>query len=982
MMNKHLTRILAGLLLPAALLLPACNRQSPPAALQQPPAAPAPKILPFPQDDSDLKPDAAARFGTLANGLRYVIFPNHEPRGRVSLRLLVLAGSFNEKEDQRGLAHFLEHMAFNGSAHYPLDTTTDPPTPSLVEFLMRTGMKFGADTNANTGYNRTMYILELPHSDDKTLSTGLGVFADYAGGLLLRDDMINKERGIILSEKRVRDTIGYRIVVAQYNAMLGDTLIPSRLPIGQADIINTAQRDRFVDFWNTWYRPERMVVVAVGDFADTAAVEKLIKAAYSDIAPRAPAQADPPMGKLAQFDGVRPVFHAEPESPSTGVSITSITPYQREPDTAARELKLLPRNLAGAMLNRRFAVLAKKDGAPFVSAGVSVSEDFNFFHDASVDVTCKPDQWQAALAVGEQELRRALEYGFTDAELKEAGENYANELDQAVKTASTRLSRDLAGEIAQSLVDGNVFTAPTTDLALLKPALQKITPKDCLDALRTAFAANGRYVMVAGNAQIPGDAAAAIAAAYERSHAVAVAAPAVEKESVWAYTDFGPPGKVAERKHIDDLGIELVTFANGVRLNIKKTDFEAGRISMNVRIGGGDVTEPPGQRGLAALAGATFDGGGLGRHSTDELLRIFAGKNVGVGFHVGADAFSFSGGTTPDDLQLEMQLLAAKITDPGYRPEALREARKNFDELYSSFEHTAAGPMSTEVANLLAGGDPRIGMPGKEVMMGRNLDEVKAWLAPQLSHGPVEIALVGDLDVDAAIDAVAKTIGALPARDSRPDLSALEKISFPTQPFVKQYAIASELPKTELALFWPTNDGIDIRRRRRLAVLADVFSDRLRVRVREKIGGTYGPHAASDASDTFPGYGYIVANIDVDPAMAGKISDIAVAAADDLATQGMTEDELTRARLPLLTALKESLRSNSYWLGSVLARAQEKPEMLDWARNRIDDINSITTAELDALAKQYLGKDRASRVTILPSPAAASAPPAETGSGK
>ena len=119
---------------------------------------------------------------------------------------------------------------------------------------MRTGMKFGADTNANTGYNRTMYILELPRSDDKTLSTGLGVFADYAGGLMLRDDMINKERGIILSEKRVRDTIGYRIAVAQYNAMLGDTLIPNRLPIGQADIINTAQRDRFVDFWNTWYR--------------------------------------------------------------------------------------------------------------------------------------------------------------------------------------------------------------------------------------------------------------------------------------------------------------------------------------------------------------------------------------------------------------------------------------------------------------------------------------------------------------------------------------------------------------------------------------------------------------------------------------------------------------------------------------------------------------------------------------------------------
>jgi zinc protease len=335
-----------------------------------------------------------------------------------------------------------------------------------------------------------------------------------------------------------------------------------------------------------------------------------------------------------------------------------------------------------------------------------------------------------------------------------------------------------------------------------------------------------------------------------------------------------------------------------------------------------------------------------------------------VAFHPGPDAFGFSGGTTPDDLLLEMQLLAAKITDPGYRPEALRDARKGLDELYTSFEHTARGPLVTDIANLIASGDPRIGMPQKEVMMGRNLDEVKDWLAPQLARGPLEVALVGDLDVNAAIDAAARTIGALPARDPRPDLGALEKITFPSTPFVKQYALISESPKTQLALYWPTNDGMDIHRRRRLAVLAEVLSDRLRVSVRQKIGGTYSPHAESDASETFPGYGYIEASLEVDPALAAKISDIAVSTADDLATKGMTEDELDRVRLPLLTALKESLRSNDYWLNNVLARAQEKPEMLDWARNRIDDINSITTAELDALAKQYLGHDRVSRVSI------------------
>lgn len=971
-MNKYLACLPTCLLL---LLTPLRAADPAPAASPSPspasesgalPFLPPPKILPFPQDESDLKPDPNARFGTLPNGLRYVILPNHEPRGRVSLRLLVLAGSLEEKEDQRGLAHYLEHMAFNGSTHFPLDTSTNPPTPTLVEFLQHFGMGFGGDTNASTSFDRTLYLLELPRADDKTLAKGLEVFADYAGGLLLLDDMVDKERGIILSEKRVRDTVSYRTFVAEFESMLGDTLIPKRMPIGEADIITAAKRDRFVDFWNTWYRPEKMVVIVVGDIADPAAVEKLVKDACSGLAPRVPAQPTPSLGELAHFDGVKSFFHADAELPSTDVSITTITPYTHEPDTAAHELKLLPRSLAVSMLNQRFAQLAKKEDAPFTAASVSIGEQFNFYHEASVDVTCKPDQWQAALDMGEQELRRALTHGFSDDELKRASASFLNELDHAAKSASTRSSKALATELAQSLLDGNVFTSPEQDLALFKPALDKITAKDCLEALRAAFATNGRYVMVAGNLKIDGDASGVITAAYKKSQSVAVAPWHEEKQAEWAYANFGAPGKVVERKHIDDLDIDLVTFSNGVRLNIKKTDFEAGTVKLGARIGGGVVTEPLGQRGLSAFAGATFDAGGLGKHSVDDLERLFAGKNIELGFAPAADAFTFAGTTTADDLQLEMQFLAAKITDPGYRPESLREARKGFEQMYNMYDHTSAGPLRIEVANIIAGGDPRIGLPPREVMMQRNLDEVKAWLAPQFASAPLEVALVGDLNVDAAIDAAAKTIGALPTRGPRPDLATLEKITFPPNPFVKDYTILTEIPKTQLALFWPTNDGIDIHRRRRLTVLAAVFSDRLRVQVREKIGGSYSPRAMSDASETFPAYGYIEANIDVDPAMAGKISDAAVAAADDLATKGLTEDELARVRLPMQTALKESLRSNDYWLMNVLSRAQEKPEMLDWVRTRMDDFNSISVDELDALAKQYFGRFRVSRVTIAP----------------
>ena len=411
----------------------------------------------------------------MPNGLRYVVLPNHEPKGRVSLRLLVLAGSLHEAEDQRGLAHFLEHMAFNGSAHYPPGT--------LVEFFQRMGMKLGADANAHTNFDHTIYLLDLAHSDDATLAEGLRVFRDDADGLLLRDDEINRERGVILSEKRARDSIGYRTFVARFDAMLGTTLLPRRLPIGLTDVISNAKRERFADFWNTWYRPEKMVLVVVGDFPDAGAVEKMITTQFADLKARAPARPDPLLGEPARFDGVRAFFHPEPEAPNTQISLTNIISYAREPDTTARRIKQLPRILALAMLNRRLSILVKKERSPIISAHAIVLEEFNWLRTAGVDISCRADSLRPALALGEQELRRAIEHGFTPGELTEATASLANHLDQAAKSARTRHSNRLADEIVHRLMMGEVFTTPADDLALLKPALAKITPSDCLAAL-------------------------------------------------------------------------------------------------------------------------------------------------------------------------------------------------------------------------------------------------------------------------------------------------------------------------------------------------------------------------------------------------------------------------------------------------------------------------------------------------------------------
>src|SRR5688572_26287215 len=403
-------RIFCGLLFILAFTSPAAARDK----------APAKAVL-FPQEESDLKPDPAARFGKLENGVRYVVRTNREPRDRASLRLLVFAGSLHEKEDQRGLAHFLEHMAFNGSKHYP--------PGALIEFFQRMGMSFGADVNANTSFDRTIYQLELAHADHATLVEGMRVFSDYASGLLLSEDQIDQERGVILSEKRARDSAGYREFVAQFEAMLGTTLLPKRLAIGVPEVISKAKRERFLDFWNTWYRPENMVVVAVGDWKDEAGVEKIVREHLGNLRARAPPRPKPALGKLPKFDGVRPIFHAEPEAPATNISIASITPHAHQPDTAARRKDLLRRHVALAMLNRRFSILGKQENAPFTSAWASVSEQFDFLRDSRVQLVCKSEQWPNALTRGEQELRRAIEHGFTAGELSEAVANRSNQLE-------------------------------------------------------------------------------------------------------------------------------------------------------------------------------------------------------------------------------------------------------------------------------------------------------------------------------------------------------------------------------------------------------------------------------------------------------------------------------------------------------------------------------------------------------------------------
>jgi zinc protease len=929
-------------------------------ASEAPPAKPeAPKVdaasAVWPQDASDIPADPRATFGKLPNGLRYIILPNKEPQKRVSLRIHIASGALEERDDQRGLAHFMEHMVFNGTKHYKAGL--------LVPIMQRLGIGFGAHVNAYTSFDETVYMLDLPDLSDATMDLGFNVMRDFGDGATLEEAQIDRERGVILSEKTSRDSVQFRLMEQQFNTLLSGSLIARRFPIGKEEIIKTAQRDRFVDFYTHYYTPERMTFVVVGDI-DPQVMEAKIKETFGSMTNPSDPGKNPDLGKIVPPVGVEPEIFSDKEVASTELGMVSVRPFEKVLDTKERRLSLLPLELAHAIVDRRFERLAKQDGSPITGGGMSREQMFNHAELGSVDVSVANDRWQDALPVMEQEFRRALEFGFTDAEVAEAKANVLNSYEQAVKTASTRKSDALASAIAKSINSGEVLTAPETDLEIVKDGLATITAGTCHEAFHKFWDGQGIHLTLTAK-EAPANGKAELLEIYNASHSKPVTAAEQAKVSAFGYTDFGPAGSVKSRNEIPDLEMVQFVLSNGVRLNFKKTDFEKNKIRLLARIGTGKLSQPAKSPGLDMFSTAIYDGGGLGKHSVDDLQRILAGKNVGDKFAVGEDAFTQTGATTPEDMELQLQLMCAELTDPGYRPEALSEFRKQVPVIFQTFKHSPQGAQAG-MTEWLHGGDARWTFPDEPKLMSYTIDDTRKWLAPQLAKGYLELSIVGDIDEETLLPLVLKTYGALPARDeARPDDSAARKVAFPKAPATKAITYDSKIPQGTAFVIWKT-EGIRGNQKlfRRLNLVAKILGDMLREEVRQKMGASYSPNAGASGSDALDGYGFVLSQCVGTPEDAQKLADTAARLGSEFAAKGVVADDLERARRPVLADLEKTKRDNTYWLGTVLAQSQEDPSRLDLVRNRDTDYPSITLEEINKLAKTYLGDKNALKVII------------------
>ena len=913
----------------------------------------------WPQAKSDITPDPAAVFGKLENGMRYMILPNSEPPNRLSLRLHIAAGSLMEEEDQRGVAHFLEHMVFNGTKRHK-DANT------LIREMQTRGIAFGAHVNAYTSFDETVYMLDLPDLKPDTMKLTFGVLRDFADGALLSAEEIDAERGVILAEKASRDSVEYRMMLKQFQTMLPGSLIGERFPIGEEVVIKNAPRQRFVDFYQKYYTPERMTFVAVGNI-DAAELELTIKETFGTLVnPEKPGD-DPDMGEVAMPEGLKPHIFSDPELTSTDVSLNLVRPFERKPDTKETRAARFPVEIAHSIMGRRFERITKQENSPVSSGSASKFALFNELEMGSVSLTAADDRWQEVVPVLEQELRRAMEHGFTEAELSEAKANLLNAYREEVKRKDTRKSDSLATAIASSVNDGSVFSTPEADLALSEEILNGITVAEVHADFVKFWEAPG-YHLVLSTKKAPEDAAETLAKLYEKSAETAVEPPAARAMIPFGYTDFGTPGTIASTAEIKDLEITQIKLANNVRINLKKTDFEKNRIRMMARIGTGQLSQPKDSPMLDKFANAVFDGGGLGKHTNDELSEILAGRNVSVGLSIGEDAFTLSGSTTPDDQLLQLQIMVASLTDPGYRPEALWQFQKAIPMLFQSIKHTTSGPMM-EMNAWLHGGDFRFTIPTQEQISNYTIDQVKAWLTPELEKGYLELTIVGDFNQETLLKDLLATFGSLAKRDAAPPVKTAlsRKVDFPEPPSEKTFSYESKIPQAAATAVWKT-DGMrgNIPEVRRLNVLSEIYGDRLREEIREKLGASYSPNAGMGGSDALEGMGYLIGQ------SIGKPDDIPLllttmeTIAKELSGKGATQDELNRALAPTLSNLEKTLRDNSYWLSTVLSQSQADPEKLELARSRDKDYRSITLKEINALAKKYYTPKNLHKISILP----------------
>jgi zinc protease len=916
--------------------------------------------LVFAQDFNATAPlpfDSNVKTGKLANGLTYYIRKNAKPEKRVELRLVVNAGSILEDNDQLGLAHFTEHMCFNGTKNFPKN--------ELVNYLQSQGVRFGADLNAYTSFDETVYMLPIPSDKPEIVEKGLQILRDWAGNVTFDNTEIDKERGVVIEEWRIGRGADQRMRDKWLPVMLKGSRYAERLPIGTKEILEGFKYETIKKFYKDWYRPDLMAVIAVGDI-DVAQIEAKIKATFSSLKkakkPRSRSEFEIPDHKETLVS-----INADKEAPFTQVQVIykkSPQPFVNQGDMKAR----IQQELFTGMLNQRFEELTQKAEPPFIFAGAFYGDMFRTKEAYQMFSNVPEKGIEKALQTLLEENKRVKKYGFLASELerykKELLNQYERAFNERAKTESERYVDEYVSHFLEKKpAPGIEFeynflktVLPTIQLTDVNALAEKWITDENMVVIITAPEKEGVVLPTEDKVrQIIKNVAFNSVKAYEEK---ALAASLVDANSI-------TPGSVKKEVKNDKIGTTELTLSNGIRVVLKPTDFKNDEILMSAYSPGGTSLASDEDMYSAQYVSDVIRESGVKDFSATDLQKMMSGKTAQAYTFISQLTEGAGGNAAPKDLETMLQMLYLYFTAPRKNQESFQSFISKNKGFYQNLSSNPQFYFQGELIKILAQNHPRAsGLPKSEDLDKINLD--KAFQFYQNRFGDASdftFLFVGNFKVDEIKPLLERYLGGLPAQGRQETWKDLG-IRPPKGKIEKVISKGAD-PKSQVSITFTGETKFDSKDNYLLVSLGQLLSNKLIDKIREEKSGVYGigargsmnknPYESFNFSISFP-----CAPENVDNLIAASLDEI-----KKIQAEGPSQEDINKIKESQKREYEVNIKQNRYWLSS-LQKAYNDGSNPEEILNAEKKMEMLTAENLKAVAKKYLDLNSYIRVVLMP----------------
>jgi zinc protease len=900
--------------------------------------------------------DSAVRTGTLPNGLRYYIRKNAKPEKRLELRLVINAGSVLEDEDQKGLAHFTEHMLFNGTRRFAKN--------DIVQYLESIGVRFGADLNAYTGFDETVYILPVPTDKPGLVERSFDVLEDWAGGALFDSTEVVKERGVVLEEWRSGLGAGARIRDKQFPVLFQGSRYAVRLPIGDTTIIKAANPGPLKRFYRDWYRPNLMAVIAVGDY-DPARIETLVREHFSRLTnPATPRQRA--MVPVPGHDSTLVTIVQDPEEQVSSIQLI----YKHPPAPLAKQSDyrmLLARRLYNQMLNSRLTEMTRQQDAPFAFASSSYGPFVRSTDVYFLSATVKDGGVQRGLEAILREARRVDQHGFLQAELDRAK---ASQL-RGLESAFQERDKTESGSYAAEYINYFLTAEPTPGIGWEYETAKRVLPTVTLEDVNSL----GRQWITQVNRVVAVSAPTGPTASVPSSGELLNTFRKVDGETVTAWKETvseaplvattPPAGRVVEEKKVPEIGVTDWKLSNGVRVVVKPTDFKADEVMIQAFSPGGTSVVSDADFADASLANFTVPRGGVASFDAIELGKKLAGKRAGVQFGIGSLDETISAGGSPRDLETILQLIYLKATAPRKDDNAFNAFRAQFVPMLANRDKDPEQVFSDTVGLTMQQNHPRAQPLTAAMLQSSKYDRQYEIYRDRFADlSDFTFVIVGAVSLDSIKPLVEQWIGALPGTGRK---ETWKDVGMKNPAGVVEKTVRKGVePKARTLVFFTGETTFDPASRYAIRSLGDLIEMKLLDNLREALGGTYSVSAGGQLTKyPKPEYQFTV-DFGSSPDKVDLLWKTVQAVIDTVKRDGATAAELQKVREQQLRTQEVSLKENSYWVGNIAARLQNSEDPRGLATYTQDYIQKLTSEQIRDAARRYLDMSRHARFVLLP----------------